>query len=174
MKKLRSATEIKRLQDLAATGIMDTLPEPAYDDITALASYICNSPIAYISFFDDNRQWYKSRINVPFEETSLEDALCSHTLHEKELVQVPDLTEDDRFKNNRIVQSGLGIRFYASYPLVNAAGSALGTLCVIDFTKRELNERQRFAMEALGHQVIAQLELRRLLNESRFHAFHDS
>lgn len=61
MSTVESQSERKRLEDLAATGIMDSLPEAAYDDIVALASYICDSPIAYISFIDDRRQWYKSR-----------------------------------------------------------------------------------------------------------------
>lgn len=165
--------EQKRLQDLVDTGIMDTLPEKVYDDIATLAAYICESPIAYISFLDDKRQWYKARINIPFEETSIEDALCSVTIGESELVHVPDLTRDTRFQSNAFVQSDMGIRFYAGIPLVNSEGSALGSLCVVDYKVRELTDKQRFALEALGRQIVSQLELRKVLNTSIHHALHD-
>jgi diguanylate cyclase (GGDEF)-like protein len=174
MDPLLHQSEHKRLEDLAATGIMDTLPEAAYDDISILASYICDTPIAYISFIDDKRQWYKSSINVPITETSIEDALCANTLHGTELVHVSDLTQDARYRENPFVKSEMGIRFYAGYPLINSEGSALGTLCVIDYKVRELDERQRFALSALGRQVITQLELRRNLNTTASQAAHDA
>lgn len=165
----------KRLQDLAATGIMDSLPETAYDDIATLAAYICDTPIAYISFVDEKRQWYKARIGLPFTETSLDEAMCLPTLLETELVYVPDARQDERFRDHHFVtRSERAVRFYAGVPLINSEGSALGTLCVIDTKKRELNERQKFALAALGQQVVSQLELRRVLNTSRELALYDA
>ena len=40
-------------------------------------------------------------------------------------------------------------------------GHAIGTLCVMDQTPRELTGRQRVSLRALARQVMAQLELRR-------------
>ena len=171
----RNNNEQKRLQDLSATGIMDSLPEAAYDDIATLAAYICETPIAYISFIDETRQWYKSRINIPFSETTLNQALCMPTMQETELLHVPDMTLDPRFKDSPFVQdSKFGIRFYAGYPLINSEGSTLGTLCVIDSKKRRLNEQQKFALEALGRQVVMMLELKRVLNTSNELALYDT
>ena len=41
--------ESERLETLRRYEILDTLPEQEYDDITLLASRICNAPVAAIS-----------------------------------------------------------------------------------------------------------------------------
>ncbi|MBT8199823.1 MAG: hypothetical protein KJO36_04830, partial [Acidimicrobiia bacterium] len=55
------ANEAQRLATLVEYNILDTVPEAAYDDITALVSEICDVPIAAVSLIDDDRQWFKSR-----------------------------------------------------------------------------------------------------------------
>ena len=52
--------EEQRLQALQEYNILDTLPEQEYDEITKIASYICNTPISLISLVDDKRQFFKS------------------------------------------------------------------------------------------------------------------
>ena len=163
METQQNESEQQRLSALLNTGILDTPAEQAYDDITRLASFICKTPIAYISFITQDRQWYKSSIGIPFSETPREDALCLPTLHETALVHVPDMQLDTRFKDKKFVSSDLGLRFYAGFPLVNSEGYSLGTLCVIDYKVKKLSVDQRFALEALGRQVVNQLELRSLI-----------
>ncbi len=53
--------------------------------------------------------------------------------------------------------------FYAGAPLINEDGFALGTLCVIDQTPRELGSDQEAALKALSRLVLAQMEFRRNL-----------
>jgi PAS domain-containing protein len=54
-------------------------------------------------------------------------------------------------------------RFYAGVPLETPEGLPIGTLCVLDYKRRVLTEKQAFALKALARQVMIQLELRRLL-----------
>ena len=52
----KPADEEKRIAALERYGVLDTLPEAVYDDITLLASRICGTPVALISFVDAERQ----------------------------------------------------------------------------------------------------------------------
>jgi hypothetical protein len=62
MKAPLPENETERLAALRGLGILDTPPELAYDELCALAAYICQAPIALISFVDEDRQWFKSRV----------------------------------------------------------------------------------------------------------------
>ncbi|HBY77661.1 MAG TPA: histidine kinase, partial [Cyanobacteria bacterium UBA11148] len=52
--------EEARLKALDRYKVLDTPPEVGFDDLTALASHICDTPIALVSLVDANRQWFKS------------------------------------------------------------------------------------------------------------------
>jgi PAS domain S-box-containing protein len=157
--------EAERLAGLRGLGILDTPPEPAYDELSALAAHVCQTPIALISFVDEDRQWFKSRVGCTVGETPREVAFCAHAILQPDLMIVPDASADERFANNPLVTSPPGIRFYAGAPLVTAEGHALGTLCVIDHKPRELTADQARALRALSHQVVAQLRLKKQLEE---------
>ena len=45
--------EAARLAALRRYRILDTEPERAFDDLTLLASYVCEAPIALISLVDE-------------------------------------------------------------------------------------------------------------------------
>lgn len=152
--------ELSRIEALRSYRILDTLPEPAYDDITILASHICQTPIAVVSFVDSKRQWFKSSTGLEISETPRETAFCAHAILEHDLFIIPDTLEDKRFADNPMVTGGPQIRFYAAAPLVTAKGEALGTICVIDNVPRTLNEEQQALLHSLSRQIMVQLELR--------------
>lgn len=141
--------------------ILDTEAEQEFDDITLLASQICDTPIALISLIDEDRQWFKSKVGMTEKETPRDDAFCAHGIMQPDVFVVEDAREDKRFASNPMVAGKAGIRFYAGSPLITADGHALGMLCVKDRRPRELRPEQMSALQALGRQVVAQFELRR-------------
>jgi GAF domain-containing protein len=160
---IKPANESGRLAALEKYAILDTDPEQAFDDLTLLASFVCNTPIANISLIDEDRQWFKARVGITAKETSRDIAFCSTAILQSDIFVVPDALEDERFRENPLVVSEPHIRFYAGAPLINGDGYALGTLCVVDTTPRQLAPEQREALLALSRLVLGQLEFRRNL-----------
>lgn len=154
--------EVSRLKALHEYSILDTLPEDEYDDITLLASQICQTTIATISLIDDNRQWFKSKVGLSVDQTSRADSFCGHAINDPDaILTVKDSRLDSRFYDNPLVVGEPNIIFYAGVPLVSPAGLALGTLCVIDDKPHELSKGQLRALKALSNQVVSLLELRK-------------
>ena len=159
------ANDAARVDRLRSLGVLDTPPDPDYDEITQLAAEICEVPIALISLVDADRQWFKSRVGLPMEGTSRSDSLCAHVISEpdRDVFLVPDAQLDSRFADNPLVVAEPKLRFYAGSPLVTHDGLALGTLCVMDRQPRQLSALQLRALAALRRNVVNVLELRRVV-----------
>ena len=157
--------ETERLADLHSYALLDTLDERGYDDITFLASYICETPVSLVTLVDRDRQWFKSAVGADIRETTRADSFCSHLVAEPAVLIVQDTLLDDRFHDNPLVTGEFGIRFYAGAPLVTPDGHVIGSVCVIDQKPRLLRSEQVEALEALARSVMARMELRRQMRE---------
>ncbi len=161
--------EAERLQALHACALLDTARDPLLDDITALAAQICGTPIALVTLVDRHRQWFKSAHGLEgFSETTRDISFCAHAILSDGVLEVADALHDMRFHDNPLVTALPGIRFYAGMPLRDAAGHALGTLCVLDRQARALSEGQRAALQMLARLVMPLLEQRRTGEALRF------
>jgi signal transduction histidine kinase len=157
--------EQERIEALKSLNVLDTMPEQIFDDITYLASVICNTPIALISLIDEKRQFFKSHFGLEVSETPREISFCSHAIlnPEKHFV-VKNAFEDERFKNNPLVIGDPNIAFYYGIPIVSEQGYPYGTLCVIDNVPRGLNDMQLDALKRLSSQVENIFEIRKQTN----------
>lgn len=164
----KPANEDSRLALLRQLEVLDTEPEPMFDQLTKLASELFDTPIALVSLVDAERQWFKSRVGLGATETPREHAFCAWAIREPDVLVVSDATADPRFAENPLVLDDPNIRFYAGAPLKTDEGS-LGTLCVIDRAPRDLTTAQRATLERLASVVTEALLLRRqsLISERR-------
>jgi diguanylate cyclase (GGDEF)-like protein len=156
------SNEPSRLAALRRFELLDTSPEPVFDQITRMAAKLLNVPIALISLIDENRQWFKSRVGLDVHETSRELAFCAHAILDEDVLVVPNALDDPRFKTNPLVTGDPHIRFYAGAPLRTKEGLALGTICVIDQKARPpLSTDERRTLQDLSAMAMAHIEARR-------------
>lgn len=152
--------EARRLAALRRTGLLDSAPEPEFDELVATAAAVCGTAVSVVSLIDESRQFFKASVGLDHRETPREIAFCDVAIRQEDMLLVEDATADARFRDNPLVKPKDGIRFYAGVPLRNSEGYALGTLCVFDRHPRTLNEAQAKALKSLAQQVNARIELR--------------
>ncbi len=158
--------EQSRLHNLYSYELLDTLPEQDYDNITKLASFICNTPVSLITLVDKDRQWMKSTYGVTLEQTLREHAFCTHAiLKPNEIMIVSDAVKDERFSDNPLVTGDPHVMFYAGVPLLTEEGYAIGSLCVLDSKPGNINESQREALKILANQTMRLMQLHKKTKE---------
>lgn len=157
-----AAARIAELRDLA---ILDSEPEPLYDDLVRVAAYVCRAPVALVSLVDAQRQWFKSEVGLGKRELPINCSVCAYTIEAGEMLVIPDLTTDPRTVENPLVTGPEGFRFYAGAVIRGGQGIPLGALCVLDRAARPkgLDSEQTATLLALARQISSLLEHRRTL-----------
>jgi PAS domain S-box-containing protein len=159
--------EAKRLAALERYRILDTPHEAGFDDIVRIAALVCDTPVALIGFIDDRRQWFKAGVGLAATELPRGVAFCARAIQQEGILVVGDTMTDERFAKTPLVTGEPRLRFYAGAPIGTPDGFRLGTLCVLDERPRELTKEQLDALAALSRQVMAQLEIRRHLADTK-------
>ncbi|EWY40738.1 hypothetical protein N825_32950 [Skermanella stibiiresistens SB22] len=140
--------------------MLDTPPEPAFNDIVNFARQRFMVPTALISLIDESRQWFKAKAGADAEETPREYAFCAHTIQQRRVLVVEDARVDPRFANNPYVVGPPRIRFYAGAPLIYKQ-QAIGSFCIIDDAPRLFTNVDQQDLVVLAKATVAELEMSR-------------
>lgn len=154
--------EAERLAALINYGVLDSDFEESFDRVTRVAAHLFQTPISLISLLDEKRQWFKSAVGITVRETPRDVAFCNHVILARDVMVVPDATQDSRFMANPLVTTAPNVRFYAGAPIMDPDGYALGTVCVIDRQARPtLSANQQKVLEDFAGIVSDLLEARK-------------
>jgi PAS domain S-box-containing protein len=141
--------------------ILNSPEEAEFDQISLLASLLCEAPMAMIGFRDMDRIWLKSRqgfAGYP-EKTVMALNIDQHVAFVLE-----DALSDPRTAAHPMVKA-LNMHSIASVPLVNAEGLVIGHLAVADHKTRTFSQNQLHGLELLALQVMNLLTLRKTRQE---------
>lgn len=152
--------ERQRQNALNSLGILDTPAEPAFDRITRIARQSLGVEMALVSLIDANRQWFKSAQGLDATEAPRTESFCGHAILGEGLFEIPNALEDPRFADNPAVVGEPHVRFYAGIPLRSRSGYALGTLCLVDSTPRNLAPQEQALFIDLAGLAEAELQRR--------------
>lgn|GEM_PF-4866502 len=152
--------EAARLEALEGYGILDTLPETAFDQIAWLAARALGVPIAAINFVDEHRQWSKACVGTLTLTGERAHSFCARVVQAEATVVIPHAHDDPKLKDNPYVTGEPGIHSYAGSPITTPDGHILGSLCVIDRKPRTFSRDELDVLERLAAVVTSELELR--------------
>jgi diguanylate cyclase (GGDEF)-like protein len=153
-----------RLQALQDMHLLDSPVEDRFERITRMACRFLNVPISAVSLVDTDRQWFKSIQGLDVKQTPRSVSFCGHTILSDEMLVVADARQDQRFRENPLVQHDPNIVFYAGCPLKAKDGSRVGSLCVIDHDVHPWTAEDAQTLRDLAG--LAETEIRAELQES--------
>lgn len=156
-----SPSEIQRKNALESYEILDSNPEKEFDDLTQLAADICGAPVSKLNLIFGDRQWAKSVFGDSERESPRNETVCQYTILKRDILEVEDLSKDDRFKDFDYVTGKPNFRYYLGAPLITPDGISIGALCVLDTKPRELSNKQKEQLQILANEVMSRLELRK-------------
>ena len=152
-----TAREMARLAAVRSCAILDTKPEPDFDDLAALAASVAGGSTCVVAFVDDSRWWVKARVGQAPLVLPREVVLCRGALERGEPLLVDDLAACD----GRAPEVGEGVRFYAMLPLVVEGWLSVGALCVAGSNPHALTSHQLSALRRVARQMVRLLSFRR-------------
>ena len=91
-----------------------------------MAAKACNVPIALITLLDVDRQWFKAKYGLDVRETEIDHSVCQIEIDHGDMLEITDLTADQRTKRNPLVTGGRRFRSYAGAPLILRSGAIVG------------------------------------------------
>ncbi len=122
-----------------------------------MATTLAETTIAYVSIFDNERQYFISATGFQSEPVMRKTSICNLALMSKEIVVIEDLHSDKRTPPVGYEKYG----FYAGVPILDSHGNILGTYCVMDFEPKAFGKKEQQLFTQFGLQVGKFLELRK-------------
>ncbi|MFF3256222.1 PP2C family protein-serine/threonine phosphatase [Actinacidiphila glaucinigra] len=162
----------RRLAAVEATGLLDTGPEAAFDDLTQLATSVTGCGRALITLVDDRRSFWKSCAGVDAGEVAerqdpVEETLSSILVGmDGEPFVVEDAAADPRTSGHPAVKR-MKIGAWAGYPILAPGGEVLGGMCVIDENPRVWRPEELTALATIGRAVSNEINLRTSLTTAQ-------
>lgn len=153
----------ERLRSLRRVGV-DAAPDEAFDRFARLVKSVLGVPVALVSLVTDERQFFPGQAGLadPWgakRETPLTHSFCQHVVIEGRPKVYPDARIYARVRDNLAIDE-LAVVAYAGYPLTDADGRTLGSLCAIDTAPRAWTKSQLSTLEDLAAACSSELRLR--------------
>ena len=125
-------------------------PAERYERVVRLAQAIFGTPIAALNLISSYSQFTVASVGFPKCEIPASDSVCHVTIQQDQLLEVPDLREDERFAAIPAVTGPPRVRFYAGVPVRGESGQKIGVLCILDLRPRKLGRQELEMLADLG------------------------
>jgi GAF domain-containing protein len=152
-----------RLAAVRGTGLLGGAAADSWDSLTGLASRLLDAPMAFMTVVDDRQSYWLSCSGVDLtsdadRENPVEESFCQYVIADRAPFAVGDAATHPRTRSNPAVLL-LGVRAWAGCPVMDAAGNALGSFCVMDTVPRAWSPEQLETLATLAASASAQVQL---------------
>lgn len=155
----------ERVKALQSYKILDTKPEPYFNNLAQIVAKCFNSPIALISLVDKDRVFFKA--NVGMSGTDSADrgiSLCSLAILDDKPTIFENALEEPCLLANPLVAGEFGLRFYAGAPIITPEGFNIGTVCIVDKRPRTFSELDQELLARFADSIMeAIIDRRRII-----------
>lgn len=155
-----SLNEKSRLGLLEEFKIIRTSSSKVFDELAAFTANLFSTQIAVISFVDQEGLWTKheqSSKSVTSQSTG--SSICSLAIANDIADAFSPLISSPLLVTNALFTAEFGMGFFAAVPIVTDEGIQVGTVCVVDKTKREFNAEDREKLEWVAGMVKKEIKL---------------
>jgi PAS domain S-box-containing protein len=166
MRDIFAWADSRRLQELARYDILASARDVRFDRITNLASRFFEAPMAFISIFDSERLWFKSKVGITFTECARNSSLFNDG-YDGGFLEIADARIDEHFRESEWVTGESAMRFFAGAPIVTPRGATLGAICVSDTKPRFLNGQNRNVLVDLSAMTANVMDLHKSETDAR-------
>jgi hypothetical protein len=150
-----------RLRTLHQYDIVNTTSEPIFDDYTAWAAQLFNTPISLISLVDDEYVWFKSVTGAEgIPGLPRAESMCSAAILQDDAVVTSDYKPESCTLIKPDVAQAIGLKFYAGAALQMPDGARVGMLAVIGREFRTITDKEEAVLARLAQLVSQTIELR--------------
>lgn len=166
---LSTLAEPARLAAVAASGLMDSLPDEAFDRVVRLATQLAGVPVGLFTLVDDQRQFLAARTGLVGAhatvcETPLSSSFCQYVVTSNTTLAVSDARAHPLLTDNGAV-AGLDVIAYLGTPIHAPGGQVIGSLCAIDHVPHDWTDDQAVALRDLAAIIETELVLRHSMAE---------
>ncbi|WP_052772842.1 GGDEF and EAL domain-containing protein [Luteimonas sp. FCS-9] len=153
--------EADRIALIRSLDLLSLAGHPELDRIAELAAFAFRVKTVLISLVEEFDQHFLACVGTDLRGTRREISVCTHAIDQDDIYEVPDLAADPLFSANPLVTESPHMRFYAGAPLVLSSGYKVGTICLIDYAPRFLDETEREQLRSFAYLVVSQISLLR-------------
>jgi GAF domain-containing protein len=157
----------ERLAALERSGLVGMAPDDAFDRLIELAVEVTGAPRGVIALVDADRTSAISALGFPEGlelSAPITHSFCRYVVSTARPFIVEDAPHDPRTVGDPAIKA-FGATAWLGFPIQDAEGIVLGTICLMDSTAREWTSRDVQVLATLAMAVSTEVALRRLRTE---------
>ena len=156
---------------------LEVAPDAELQAAARVAAQLTRAPIAFVALIGADagtRLAYPACVGIDARQLDPGFALRTHQTRAAPPLVIESLNADAQFGVLPLVAGAPWLRVYAGVPILDAQGTPLGTLGVLDVVQRGLDAGQRAGLRDLASVVRLALQARRQIGELAREAAHDA